>query len=202
MFQDVRLAINVLNISIYAYLNIRPMRYSNINAQRANITGSMNGTIHNRGRLCRTCLRSPDACILLYSIYIYAYTVESRAIVLFKISSANRSSISGVYVFMGNIKLVLLSVKKLLVYDRVSTRKGTIIMSVRVRLILRYGPENMRLGRECYHAIYGNRMHYLVIIAFVYAWLGSSTGRYYKGPQSIPQLTFCAFEQQTAQPGI
>ena len=42
----------------------------------------------------------------------------------------------------GNIKRVLLSVAKLLVCDRVATRKGTIIMSV--KLILRYGPERQK----------------------------------------------------------
>ena len=51
----------------YVYLKYPPnaiLHSANINAQRANVTGSMIWHT-NRGRLCRTRLRSPDACILL-----------------------------------------------------------------------------------------------------------------------------------------
>ena len=40
-------------------------RNANINSQRANVTGSMNLAQYTTSRLCKTYLRSPDACILL-----------------------------------------------------------------------------------------------------------------------------------------
>ena len=71
--------INVLNVSKYPLNAI--LRSANINAQRANVTGS----IHNRGRLCRTRLRSPDACILLVIIASEAsFLVSSMARIFYK----------------------------------------------------------------------------------------------------------------------
>ena len=67
LFQSVRRAVNVLKVflRVSKYPPNAIFRSANINTQRANVTGSINCTIHNRGRLCKTRLRSPDACILL-----------------------------------------------------------------------------------------------------------------------------------------